>query len=143
LTGFGCFECLFKLDQALGLVNAAALTGAGQEIRASLSGCAGTFSPFSALDARRTALEAAELASAVLTGAVRDTTLVTWRGERSAFEEAGYRLSARGALLGHGTRARVGAHELARIECKVCLGGHPNPATSGHLKTGHHRRAEA
>jgi hypothetical protein len=23
------------------------------------------------------------------------------------------------------------------------LGGHPNPATSGHLKTGHHRRAEA
>jgi len=23
------------------------------------------------------------------------------------------------------------------------LGGHPNPATSGHLKTGHYRRAEA
>jgi type 2 lantibiotic biosynthesis protein LanM len=32
----------------------------------------------------------------------------------------------------------LSGHHMARV-----LGGHPNPATSGHLKTGHHRRAEA
>jgi hypothetical protein len=119
-SGFGCFECLFVLDQALGLVNAAALTAPGQEIRRSFAGCAGTFSPFSALDARRTAIEAVELAAAVLSGAIRETSLVSWRGERTAFEEAGYRLSRRAALLGPGTRVQVAGRQLARAACKVC-----------------------
>jgi hypothetical protein len=47
---------------------------------------------------------------------------------------------------GGGPRRRNGGHRrrtrpLGRI--RSSLGGHPNPATSGHLKTGHHRRAEA
>jgi hypothetical protein len=119
-VGVGCYECLFVLDHALGLVNVAALTAPGQVIRRSLAGCAGTFSPFSALDARRTALEAAELGAAVLTGALAETTLLTWRGERTAFEDEGYRLSRRAALVGAGARARVAGRELARAECPVC-----------------------
>lgn len=118
--GAGCYECLFVLDEVLGRVNTAALTAPGQEIRLSLAGCIGTFSPFSALDARRTALEAAELGAAILTGALTEASLLTWRGERTAFEQAGYRLSRRAALIGPAARIIVPGHEFARAECTVC-----------------------
>jgi hypothetical protein len=48
------------------------------------------------------------------------TSLLTWRGERTAFELAGYRLSRRAALIGPGARIMVPGREFARAECSVC-----------------------
>jgi molybdopterin/thiamine biosynthesis adenylyltransferase len=118
----GCYECLFDVREGLGLVNRAALTAPGQEIRRSLAGCAGTFSPFSALAARRTALEAAELAGGVLAGELPESTLVTWRGDRTEFEAAGLRLSARARTIGPGERRSLSGREFARAGCAVCGG---------------------
>jgi hypothetical protein len=120
LPGGGCFECLLVLDRELGLTNRAALTAPGQEIRRSLAGCAGTFSPYSALDARRTALEAAGLIGAALTGDEEQNVLISWRGDRSALETHGYRLSSRERVLLEGGRARIAGPDFARADCPVC-----------------------
>lgn len=116
----GCFECLLSLDPALGLYNRAAMTAPGQEIRRSLAGCAGTFSPFSALDARRTALEAADLGSRALVGGDVSSELVTWRGEHTEFEAAGYLLSRRAGTVAAGSRVRTTGVEFGRTDCSVC-----------------------
>lgn len=116
----GCYECLYAADPQFGLRNRAALSAPGQEIRRSLAGCAGTFSPFSALDARRTALEAAELAARALTDSTEPVALVTWRGEHSEFEAQGYQVSDRARMLAPGARSRTVGTEFARTDCPVC-----------------------
>jgi hypothetical protein len=116
----GCFECLFQTDPTFGLLNLSALTAPGQEIRKSLAGCAGTFSPFSALDARRSALEATELAGALIATTLEEPCLVTWRGTRTAFEKGGFRLSRRAAVIGPTTRSEATGADFYRTDCSVC-----------------------
>jgi hypothetical protein len=116
----GCYECLFESEPSMGLVNRSSFVDAGQSISRSLAGCAGTFSPFSAYDSRRTALEAAELAASVLTGSVEGSVLKSWRGDAQVFEDAGYRLSRRGRQVEHGARVTVKGTEFANSLCPVC-----------------------
>lgn len=118
----GCYECLFELTPDLGLVNRAAITAPGQEIRRSLAGCAGTFAPFSALDGRRTAMEAAELVGRILGGAEQGNALITWRGIDTAFEQEGFALSRRAVTLPAGGRTRITGSSFARAECPTCRG---------------------
>ncbi|MFN2444839.1 MAG: hypothetical protein ABR606_04525 [Vicinamibacterales bacterium] len=114
----GCFECL-RPDDTFGLINRTTLTAPSQEIRHSLAGCAGTFSPFSPLDARRTAVDAVELAVRVLTRSVTLPALVSWRGMHTQFESAPYHLSARALQTPPGARAEVFGPELIQHECQV------------------------
>jgi molybdopterin-synthase adenylyltransferase len=116
----GCFECLYRTDAAAGLINRTAFTESGQEIRQSLAGCAGTFSPFSPLDARRTALDATELAARVLTRAAPLPILVSWRGMHTNFEAAGYKLSSRARQVAPGVRVEVTWVDLVRGDCPTC-----------------------
>lgn len=114
----GCFECLFEADDAGGLRNRADLVASGQDFDQSMAGCGGSFSPFVAADAIRTALEAAEVCGSVLVGERRQSVLFTWRGERSEFEKRGFRYSLRGGQLPAGSRTHVS--EFARSDCPVC-----------------------
>jgi molybdopterin-synthase adenylyltransferase len=116
----GCFECLYRPDDTVGLINRTALTAPGQEIRQSLAGCAGTFSPFSPLDARRTAVDATELAARVLTRAVTLPALVTWRGMHTPFEAAAYQMSVRARQVPPGSRVEVKGPDLVRQDCPIC-----------------------
>jgi hypothetical protein len=119
----GCFECLYKITRPYGLFNRAALTAPGQEIRHTFAGCAGTFSPFSPLDARRTALGAADLAARVLTGTATMPLLASWRGLHSAFEEAGHLLSERALEIAPGAQVEVSGRALWRDDCPACGDG--------------------
>jgi hypothetical protein len=117
----GCFECLYRPDETIGLINRTALTAHGQEIRQSVAGCAGTFSPFSPLDARRTAVEATELAARVLTREnASSAVLISWRGMHTGFEAAAYQLSARASLIPPGARVEIKGTDLIRDDCPVC-----------------------
>ena len=116
----GCFECLYRPDDEVGLKNRTALTAHDQEIRRSLAGCAGTFAPFSPLDARRTAVDAAELVARILTGAAVAPVLITWRGLRTDFEAAGYKLSGRATRVPPGARVEVAGADIVRANCPVC-----------------------
>lgn len=115
----GCYECLFRLDPEFGPINAASFSAPGQSIRRSLAGCAGTFSPFSATDAQRTAIEAANLVVRVLNGDTSNT-LVSWRGVTAEFEHQGYRLSQRSLVVAPGQQVAVPGTDLARATCRVC-----------------------
>jgi molybdopterin-synthase adenylyltransferase len=126
----GCFECLYRPDDNVGLINRTALTAPGQEIRQSLAGCAGTFSPFSPLDARRTAVDATELAARVLTRAVTLPALVTWRGMHTPFEAAAYQMSVRARQISPGSRVEVSSPDLVRQDCTICSVSVQAPAQS-------------
>jgi predicted ThiF/HesA family dinucleotide-utilizing enzyme len=112
----GCFECLFLPEG--GAANSSAFVAPGQDIRRSLGGCAGTFSPFSQLDVTRTAIEAVSLVGGVLLGAQSQSILVSWRGDSTEFTASGFRLSHRGQRVAPGQVIRLMPY--ARIDCPVC-----------------------
>ncbi|MCI0719164.1 MAG: ThiF family adenylyltransferase [Acidobacteria bacterium] len=93
--GQGCFRCLFHNDEHHGLANRASFALPGQHFERSLAGCSGTFSPFSAIDADRTAIESARLAVEVLIGKRKDNVLVSWFGDSDQFRSQGFELSRR------------------------------------------------
>jgi len=112
--GPGCYECLFPNSAW----NEAALCAPGQELARSLAGCAGVHSPFSSLDALRTATEAGRLALSALIGPEPGNVLLTWRGEVGEFERLGYQLSVRGRRLTPGTTSRQS--HFAWLGCPIC-----------------------
>lgn len=117
----GCIECVLVPDETYGLVNGASIVAPGQRIRRSLAGCAGTFSPFSSLDAKRTALEAAQLALSVLGSDARpESCLLSWRGYSLVADAANIRLSGRAAVIQPGQVVRVAEAEFARGSCACC-----------------------
>jgi molybdopterin/thiamine biosynthesis adenylyltransferase len=95
----GCFQCLFQQDETRGLVNVASFAAPGQLFQRQYAGCGGAFTPFSALDADRTATEAALLAGQVLLGEQQESVLASWFGETRRFVEAGFVLSQRSDLF--------------------------------------------
>ncbi len=116
----GCFECILKPDLQFRFVNQSALAAPGQEVKRTLAGCAGNFSPFSAINSSETALEAVKCVTAVLSGTQRGNCLVTWRGETDDFERAGHSLSPRASKFAPGAREVVLGAEFARDDCPMC-----------------------
>lgn len=100
--GGGCFGCLFDQSDEYGLFNKCAFSAPGQRFAETFSGCAGTFTPFSGLNADRTALEATDLAVKVLAGSQTRNALVSWFGNPQEFTKAGFRLSGRAAEFSSG-----------------------------------------
>ena len=100
----GCFRCLFDLHEVHGLQNGASFARAGQQFQKSFAGCSGSFTPFSAIDADRTALEAARLATRILEGKEERNVLVSWFGDTEDFEKARFELSKRAQLFNIGDR---------------------------------------
>jgi len=97
--GTGCFRCLLRSDEVRGLVNRSAFADSGQRFDRSVAGCAGSFTPFTGLDADRTAAEATRLVAAILSGAQKRNVLRSWFGDPATFLNAGFRLSPRAALF--------------------------------------------
>lgn len=95
----GCFRCLFTNDRETGIYNQSAFAEAGQNFQSSYSGCAGVFTPFSAVDADKAANEAATLATRILLGKEKNNLLMSWRGYEDDFIKAGYKLSRRGNMF--------------------------------------------
>lgn len=113
--GGGCFRCLFRSDDMHGLVNRSAFADPGQTFGRSLAGCAGLFTPFTGLDADRTAAEAARLVAAILSGAQRRNVLKSWFGDPAAFLNARFRLSPRAVLF------QPGAWKIEEdFRCRSC-----------------------
>lgn len=117
----GCFDCLFTpnpLDPEPVLENHAAFAASGQVFTRELAGCGNAFTPYSSLDALRTAELAARLAVEVLQDRVPGGLLRSWKGSGEAFRAAGYRTSPR-----HELSAEVlerGCADLSMARCKVC-----------------------
>lgn len=114
----GCFRCLFGDDPTHGIYNQSAFAAPGQRFQKSFSGCAGTFTPFAGVDADRAAVEAATVAARILRKDETENQLVSWREYEDDFNRAGFRLSARGKMLGAGERRRE--TRFFRTDCPTC-----------------------
>lgn len=89
-----CLRCLYS-DVSEGSLCPfrASLVMPGQIFEKTLSGCSGTFVPYSALDSQQTAVYAVRKAIDVLTGTLKQNDLLTWRGDASLLESQGYHVS--------------------------------------------------
>lgn len=90
-----CFSCLFERDEIFGLQNMAAFSAPGQNFSRRYAGCSGLFTPFSALNTDRTALEVVSLATDILKGLQQRDQLVSWYGDPRAFLDAGFKTTKR------------------------------------------------
>jgi hypothetical protein len=117
----GCLECLYtKIDGNSRLTPKTAFTVPDQKVSRNLTGCAGAFTPYSALDATQTALMATRQLVAALLGE-NSPSYAAWCGSDAAFRKAGlqatdwyHRLSEHG-----GAAATI---EYSRVKCPVCGG---------------------
>lgn len=117
----GCFECLFTphpADSTPALANRAAFAAPGQVFTRELAGCGNAFTPYSSLDALRTAGLAARLAIDVMLGHVDAALLRSWKGTSEAFRAAGLRTSPRYDLAGDALER--GVVEVGIPGCPVC-----------------------
>jgi molybdopterin/thiamine biosynthesis adenylyltransferase len=120
LATTGCYRCLFQTDPTYGIFNQAAFAALGQNFQKSFSGCAGVFTPFSAVDADKAANEAATLAARILVGKEDKNMLVSWRGYEEDFLSAGFNLSSRGKMFSAGERQiEFGFKNLTCSYCRV------------------------
>jgi hypothetical protein len=116
----GCFECLYTPPVDGDMCDRTSFAAAGQSFAKDLSGCANLFTPFSSLDAVRTATLAVELAGNTLMGKVDGNPLVFWKGCPDAFTAAGYHVSDRYGLSEQKLFERRYQHPSPR--CPVCGG---------------------
>lgn len=96
----GCFECLYTppSPSAGPLTNRAAFAAPpppGKNYGKALSGCGTLFTPYGSADALQTALLAVRLGVRAITGDEHENPLLFWRGDATAFEEAGFFVTAR------------------------------------------------
>jgi hypothetical protein len=115
----GCYECLFVDDDGQERLAARAdFVAPGQSFSRDIAGCAAAFTPYSDLDARRTAEVAARLGVDLLSGVETRSSLVSWKGDAGAFRAAGFSTSPRWELSFEELEAT--RHAFAAASCSVC-----------------------
>lgn len=116
----GCFACLYtQTDGSDGpLQNRAAFGQEDQKYGRSLAGCNNLFTPYGALDAIRTSELAARLALDALSGNEQHNDLRSWKGDATAFTEAGFDVSGRYRFTEDELRRQGSSYPSAR--CPVC-----------------------
>ncbi len=119
----GCLQCLFTSESAADtpLHNRAAFAAYGQIFGKDDLGCGSLYTPYSALDAQKTAESAARLALLSLTGREQGSPIVSWKGIDDDFVAANFQVSPRYQL----TPDQLHASRYSYINslCPVC-GGH-------------------
>lgn len=115
----GCLECLHERSSEGGpLENRAAFALPGVLYTQDMLGCGSQHLPFADLDAQRTAEMAVRLALQVLNGEISDAPLLSWKGDRRAFEQAGYTVTPR--YLTDSSQLEAQQLLYKRDDCLVC-----------------------
>jgi hypothetical protein len=91
----GCYKCLFRRTEEGSIYNGASFAAPGQSFSKSMFGCVGMFTPFSSLDAMKTAVMIVEASVKVLLGRENRSQLLSWKGEAEDFLAQGFALSNR------------------------------------------------
>ncbi len=112
----GCYDCLFSKNGAP--YARSDFAAEGQDLTARLAGCSSSFTPYSYLDALRTAELAARLATKVLLGEEPEATLISRKGDAAKFITQGYKTSER--FNAAGPEVIVRGEALANTDCTTC-----------------------
>jgi len=94
LTSDSCLRCIYTDTISSDIVSfRGSLVKEGQNFKKNLSGCGGSYVPYSALDSQQTALIAARTAANVLTGELTSNKVLSWLGSEVALKNCGYEVS--------------------------------------------------
>lgn len=94
LQSGGCLRCMYTDLISNELVPfLVSLVAAGQNFKKSLSGCAGAFVEYTALDSQQTALLTTRLAMDVLAGRCEKSTILSWFGSSDSLINHGFKVS--------------------------------------------------
>lgn len=120
-TQAGCLECLYtQTDGTALLAPRIGFAQPNQALSRNMTGCAGAFTPYSALDATQTAILATRLLTDALIGAV-SPSYVSWRGSADGFLAAGFATTPWYQSLDD-VQLNAAATEYSRVPCPVCGG---------------------
>ncbi len=117
----GCLHCLYTPmlpGGDTGYHNRASFAAPEQFFAKTIAGCGNRFTPFSSLDATRSAIEAVRLAVKCLTGKEDGNPLISWKGDVHAFTDLGYQLSPRYSLNEAELDARK--YQYVQAGCEIC-----------------------
>lgn len=124
-SGEGCLDCIYRDGEGqASLYPAVSFLAPGQKVSRSLSGCLGTFIPYSALHSRKTALLATEAVLNALASPV-EPRYTYWVGSDSLANAQGIETSAwfkRAATLDPANASRV----LFGAPCAACRQAEPS-----------------
>jgi len=112
-----CLQCLYTLGDDDGMGFRGSFVESGQSFEMSLSGCAGTFVPYSSLDSQQTALHVARTAIKVLMGQISYNCLISWKGDATTLVDLGFRTSNRFQTLESDVTV---VDNLKNENCYVC-----------------------
>lgn len=116
----GCLQCLYEPanHKEAALHSRVCFAEPGQFFGKDDLGCGSLYTPYSSLDAQRTAGMAVRLALDGLSGREKNNPLISWKGSKDTFEAAGFETSCRyyqGLDKMHDRR-----YEYIRSDCPVC-----------------------
>lgn len=116
----GCLQCLFTSATATDtpLYNKSAFAAYGQSFSKDDLGCGSSYTPYSALDAQKTAEFAVRLALEALTESERSSPILSWKGTDDNFVAAGFQASPRYLLTAD--QLHTSRYDYINPQCPVC-----------------------
>lgn len=116
----GCLQCLFTSATATDtpLHNKSAFATYGQSFGKDDLGCGSLYTPYSALDAQKTAEFAVRLALEALTESERSSPILSWKGTDDNFVAAGFQASPRYLLTPD--QLHASRYDYINPQCPVC-----------------------
>ena len=89
----GCYECIFKRDEVLGLYDSTSYCRPGQNVTKNVSGCSGTFIPYGSLISIQSSILFIDLLKTFTEGRIEENIIVSEKGDDYYFKKAGFVLS--------------------------------------------------
>lgn len=93
LNKSGCYECLFKRDELVGLYDSTSYCKPGQNVTKNLSGCSGTFIPYGSVTSIQSSILFIDLLKKFIEGRIQQNIVVSEKGDDYYFKKAGLVLS--------------------------------------------------
>lgn len=89
----GCYECIFKRDEILGLYDSTSYCKPGQNVTKNVSGCSGTFIPYGSLISIQSSILFINLLKKFAEGRIEKNIVVSEKGDDYYFKKSGFILS--------------------------------------------------
>ena len=89
----GCYECIFKRDEILGLYDSTSYCKPGQNVTKNVSGCSGTFIPYGSLISIQSSVLFIDLLKKFAEGRIEENIVVSEKGDDYYFKKSGFILS--------------------------------------------------
>ena len=89
----GCYECIFKRDEVLGLYDSTSYCKPGQSVTKNVSGCSGTFIPYGSLISIQSSVLFIDLLKKFAEGRIEENIVVSEKGDDYYFKKSGFILS--------------------------------------------------